>query len=104
MHFLSIHADANLGCVAKTGVSLVEVAKVPTVARSTDPVHEPQAPLQVASFPIRHYPVVCSVVPALSPDLPQLGRDDAGGLCCKNNLRTDYPPRFPALYVATPKI
>jgi transposase-like protein len=25
-------------------------------------------------------------------------------LCCKNNLKTDYPPRFPALYAAIPKI
>ena len=35
----------TFGCVAKTSGSLVEVAKVPTVARPTHLVHEPQAPL-----------------------------------------------------------
>ena len=38
------------GCVAKTSGSLVEVAKIRIVARPTHPVHELQAPLQVASF------------------------------------------------------
>lgn len=66
------------GCVAKTGGSLVEVAKVPTVARPTHPVHEPKGPIQVASLPIRHYPTVCAVVSALSSELPKLGRNDAG--------------------------
>ena len=32
----------------------------------------------MASLPIRHYPVVHPVVSALSPELPQLGGDDAG--------------------------
>ena len=50
------------GCVAKTSDSLVEVAKVPTVARPTHLVHEPQAPVQVASFSIRYYPVMRSVL------------------------------------------
>ena len=34
------------GCVATPGGSLVEVAKVSTVARPTHPVHEPKAPIQ----------------------------------------------------------
>ena len=32
----------------------------------------------MASLPIWHHPVVRSVVLALSPQLPQFGRDDAG--------------------------
>lgn len=41
-----------MGCVAKTGGDLVKLAFVPTAARPPHPVHEPQAPHQVASFPI----------------------------------------------------
>ncbi len=64
------------GCVAKTGSSLGKVVIIFTVSRPTHLVHEPQAPFQVASFPIGHHSAVCPVVPALSAQLPQPGRDD----------------------------
>jgi len=38
--------NKRLDCVAKTRGNLVEVAKVLTVGRSTDLVHEPKAPFQ----------------------------------------------------------
>jgi len=37
--------SGRMGCVATPSGSLVEVAKVPTVARPTHRVHELQAPL-----------------------------------------------------------
>jgi hypothetical protein len=43
-----------MGCVAKTGGSLVEVAFVSTISRPTHPVHEPKAPIQVASLSRRN--------------------------------------------------
>lgn len=67
----------QVGCVAKTNGSLVEVVKIPTVARPTHLVHEPQAPLHCV-HPIRHHLTVRPVVSALSLDLPQFGRNDAG--------------------------
>ena len=66
------------GCVAKTSGSLVEVVFVLTIARPSYFVHEPKAPFQVASFPIRHHPAVCEVVLAVSALVPPPGRDDAG--------------------------
>ena len=71
--------DSQLkGCVAKTGGSLVEVVFMPTTLSHRYPIHEPQATIQVASLPIRHHCVVCPVVSALSPELPQFVGDDAG--------------------------
>ena len=66
------------GCVAKTGEwGSGKIAFVLTVPSHRHPSHEPQAPLQVASFSIRHHSVVCAVVPALPAQLPQPGRGDA---------------------------
>ena len=67
----------NDGCVAKTGGSLVEVIFVLTVPCPTHSVHEHLAPIQVASLAILNHPVVCSVVSALSLELPQSRGDDA---------------------------
>lgn len=66
------------GCVAKPGNGFVEVVIVLTHQTHRHPVHEHLAPVQMASFSIEHYLVVRPVVPALSPELPQLERDDAG--------------------------
>ena len=49
------------GCVAKTGVSLLKVAFILTVPRHRDPLHELQASVQMASFPIGH-PDCCACV------------------------------------------
>ena len=59
------------GCVAKTSGSLVDVVFVLTIARPTHRVHEPKAPIQVASLPIMHHSAVCPVVSALPAQLPQ---------------------------------
>ena len=67
-----------MGCVAKTSGSLIGIVFILTVACPTHLVHEPKAPLQVASFPIRYHPIVPAVVSAISPQLPQLGGNDAG--------------------------
>jgi len=50
------------GCVAKIDGSLVEVVFVLIIACQAHLVHEPQAPFQVASLPIRAHPVVRPVV------------------------------------------
>ena len=54
------------GCVAKTGGNLVGVAFVLSELSGRYLIHEPQTPIQVASFPIRYHPVVRSVVLAVS--------------------------------------
>ena len=51
-----------VGCVAKIDGSLVEVVFVLIIACQAHLVHEPQAPFQVASLPIRAHPVVRPVV------------------------------------------
>ena len=68
----------HFGCVAKTGSGLVKVVFVLTTLSHRHPIHEPQAPLQVASLPIRHHPAVCAVVSTLPALVPQPGGDDVG--------------------------
>jgi len=60
----------RFGCVAKTGGSLVKVAKVPSAISHRHPIHEPQTTIQMAPLPIRHHPVVRSMVLALPTQLP----------------------------------
>jgi hypothetical protein len=67
-----------LGCVAKTGAELVKVVFILTALNHRHPIHESQVPVQMASLPILHHPVVRPVVSALSPGLPQSRRDDVG--------------------------
>ncbi len=74
---LLLKLDGKTGCVAKTGDGLVKLAIVPTVSCPTDPVHEPQVPVQMASLPIRHHCAVRALVSAVSAQLPKLVRNDA---------------------------
>ena len=66
------------GSVAKTSGRLGQVVFILNIACPNNCLHEPKAPIQVASFPIGHHPAVCQVVLAVPPQLPQLVRNDAG--------------------------
>lgn len=56
----------RMGCVAKTGESLVKIAFVLTALNYRHLLHESQAPIQVASFPILNHSVVRPVVLTVS--------------------------------------
>jgi hypothetical protein len=60
--FIILECTNKTGCVAKIDGSLVEVVFVLIITCQAHLVHEPQAPFQVASLPIRAHPVVRPVV------------------------------------------
>jgi ketosteroid isomerase-like protein len=68
--------DEGLCC--KNWAGLVKIAFVSTTLSHRHPIHEPQAPVQMASLPIRHHPVMCPVVSPLPALVPQSGGDDVG--------------------------